>query len=567
MNEPNETTRKALDRAVADLRRSAPRWVAVPLERRLAYMREIVRRVPRVVERWNEAAADRRGTAPDALRAGETMIAGPGILTQNLRVMTASLKELQERGAIQIAANRVRLRHDGQVVLELLPDGISDRLIWTGMRGEVWLDPEVRREGLQEELGGFYESGQVPEPSVALVLGAGNVDSIPALDAVQKLFVEDQVPLIKLNPVNAYVAPVFEHIFGELIHDGFIRLVTGGADVGAYLTAHKDIDTVHVTGSTDTHDLIVFGRGEEGERRRREHDPLLTKPITSELGNVSPAIVVPGEWSAAELDYQAENLATQIAQNAGYNCNASKVIITSAAWPQREELLGRIKRILREDAPRHHWYPGSAERWERFVGSYADAEVLGERGDDVQPPALLLGLSPDDDEARIFRREPFCLVTGEVALPQNDPTEFLFAAVDFSNRRLFGDLSATIIVDPRTARRLGHNLEDAIAELHYGAVSVNVWAAAVYGLGMIPWGAAPGNTLENVASGIGWVHNGRLIKRPQKSVLYGPFRGMPKPPWFITHRNALRTGRRLVDYEVNPGPLKIATLAAAALRG
>ena len=312
----------------------------MPLKRRLEYLREIQRRVLPLVNPWNEAASDRRGTAPDDVRAGETMIAGPGILTQCLRILAGSLEEILERGAIQIGDDRIRARHDGQVVVEVLPDGISDRLVWTGLRGEVWLDPEVRRDEMEGAFGGIYGEGRKPEAGVGLVLGAGNVDSIPALDAVHELFDDGQTALVKFNPVNEYAVPAFERIFGELIEEGFVRLVTGGADVGAYLTGHDGIDSIHITGSTDTHDRIVFGAGEEGERRRRAGEPLLSKPITSELGNVSPAIVVPGEWTKAELQFQAENVATQIAQNGGFNCNATKVIITSAEWPQREEFLG-----------------------------------------------------------------------------------------------------------------------------------------------------------------------------------------------------------------------------------
>ncbi len=40
---------------------------------------------------------------------------------------------------------------------------------------------------------------------LALVLGAGNVASIAPLDVLHKLFIENQVCLLKLNPVNDYL--------------------------------------------------------------------------------------------------------------------------------------------------------------------------------------------------------------------------------------------------------------------------------------------------------------------------------------------------------------------------
>jgi superfamily II DNA or RNA helicase len=41
-------------------------------------------------------------------------------------------------------------------------------------------------------------------------------------------------------------------------------------------------------------------------RRNTEPEPLLDKPITSELGNVTPVIVVPGDWSRSAFDFHAQ---------------------------------------------------------------------------------------------------------------------------------------------------------------------------------------------------------------------------------------------------------------------
>ena len=65
--------------------------------------------------------------------------------------------------------------------------------------------------------------------------------------------------------------------------------------MGAYLTTHPMVDAIHVTGSHATHEAIVWGPpGPEREARKARHDPVIKKPVTSELGNVSPAVVVPG---------------------------------------------------------------------------------------------------------------------------------------------------------------------------------------------------------------------------------------------------------------------------------
>ena len=109
---------------------------------------------------------------------------------------------------------------------------------------------------------------------------------------------------------------------------------------------HDLIDDIHVTGSDKTHDAIVFGVGPEGARRKAANEPLVTKPMTCELGNVSPVVIVPGEWTSAEIEYQARHVATMIANNAGFNCLTPRVIITHAGWAQREEFFTALESVF-----------------------------------------------------------------------------------------------------------------------------------------------------------------------------------------------------------------------------
>jgi hypothetical protein len=56
---------------------------------------------------------------------------------------------------------------------------------------------------------------------------------------------------------------------------------------------------VHITGSDRTHDRIVWGPpgAERESRRMAEDEPLLKKPISSELGCVTPVVMVPGPYT------------------------------------------------------------------------------------------------------------------------------------------------------------------------------------------------------------------------------------------------------------------------------
>src|SRR5258706_16454463 len=150
-----------------------------------------------------------------------------------------------------------------------------------------------------------------------------------------------------MNPVNEYLGPLLEEAFQPLADAGFFRMAYGGGDVGAWLSDHPLVEEIHVTGSARTHDAIVFGTGPEGEMRKKKDEPKNPRRLTSELGNVSPTIVVPGPWTAADLQFQAENIATQKMHNAGFNCIAAQVLVLPAAWNQSQALVDAVKSTLR----------------------------------------------------------------------------------------------------------------------------------------------------------------------------------------------------------------------------
>ena len=167
------------------------------------------------------------------------------------------------------------------------------------------------------------------------------------MDVFTKMFIEGKVCLLKMNPVNAWLGPHLERGLEPLLSRGFLRIVYGSADVGASLVYDERIRDVHLTGSDKTHDTIVWGPpGPDRDRRKAQNTPLLDKPITSELGNVGPVVIVPHDYSDEELEFQARNVVTMIANNAGFNCNAAHVIITSSSWPQRERFFDVVARTF-----------------------------------------------------------------------------------------------------------------------------------------------------------------------------------------------------------------------------
>jgi aldehyde dehydrogenase (NAD(P)+) len=296
------------------------------------------------------------------------------------------------------------------------------------------------------------------------------------------------------------------------------------------------------------------------------------KPITSELGGVSPLIVVPGPWTRADFEYQAESFATQKLLNGGFNCIATQVVILPSDWDGSEQLLGAIKKVVDRLPPRYPYYPGAEER-RRAVAAERGSVTVG-----ASPVTWLPDLDCEHDH-RAFSEEFFSAAFAVTRLPADDLTSYLEAAVDFANERLEGTLGANLIIHPATVRSLGPRLEQVIGRLRYGAIAINTWTAFNFLQPRGSWGGFPGHTLDRVGSGIGVVHNALLFDRPEKSVARGPFRPMPrswlrgeftlspKPPWFLTSRTGAETARIFTRFGADHSPRHLPALFAAALRG
>ncbi|MBI3724338.1 aldehyde dehydrogenase family protein [bacterium] len=432
------------------------------------------------------------------------------------------------------------------------------------------MEPGVTEANLRENQARIYQRGAEKSGKVALVLGAGNVAAIGPTDVLYKLFMEDQVCLLKMNPVNEYLGPFIERGFRALVEGGFLRVVYGGAAVGKHLTSHPGIDEIHITGSDKTHDMIVWGPpGTEREERIRKKEPLCKKRITSELGNVSPVVVVPGPWTPDDLEFHALNVASQVQNNASFNCNAAKLLIQQAGWSERANLVAAIKRRLRDAPSRRAYYPGAEERYDAFLRAHPEAEPLGVRAQGVVPWTLIPNVPSTKEDDICFKSEAFCGVLAETGLEARDPIDFLEKAVRFLNDVVWGTLNCCVIVHPRSLEdpAFAAAFDRAVADLRYGTIGINYWPAIGYGLISPTWGAFPGHPLENIQSGRGVVHNSLLFEKPQKSVIRGPFRTSPLPPWFLSHRTTHEMGPKLTRFETKPGLLKVPGILWSALRG
>jgi len=565
--ETRDPTPTELDRCLDELADRARSFARMSVREKAALLREILPRVESQGRRMVEASCRAKGIHPESALAGEEWFAGPCTIINNVASLLEALDDIAKSGAPKLRS--IRERADGRIDVRVFPTRGSDSALLGGFSCDVRLQAGVKKADVRAEQAAFYKQSE-PEGSVSLVLGAGNVASIAPMDALYSLFVDGRVVMLKLSPVNEYLGPILQEMLAPLVSRGFLRIVRGGPQVGAYLAAHASVGHVHITGSQRTHDIIVWGpEGPEQARRRAENDPVLKKPITSELGNVSPVIVVPYWYAADELWYQARSVATQIVNNASFNCNAAKMLVLPRGWGQRDVFLAKLKRALYEARTRKAYYPGAQQRYEALTSGRTGVSRLGRVEEGDLPWTLVEGLDADSASESLFSTEPFCSIVSEVSVGSTDPVEFLDAATRFCNERLWGTLSASLVChdalaeDPTTGRAF----EAALDKLEYGAIAVNQWPAFVYGTVTAPWGGHPRCTLADVQSGIGFVHNTVMLGRIEKAILRGPLRSFPRPPLFYDHRKMALVGERLAHYYASPGWARLPPVAMAAIRG
>ena len=555
-----------LDLAVATVQANAERWAATSASQRVALLRQVIVDTYAVADEWNAAACRAKGLDPESTEGGEELFSGIGTFVRMASAFATSLEDIARTGRPHFPGP---IRHvpGNRLAVQVLPASAMDKVLYSGISAEVWMEPGVTEAEITETQAAVYRD-PAAHAGVSLVLGAGNVASLGPRDVLTKMFEEGKVVVLKANPVNDYLVPAWTTAMRALIEPGFLTIVSGGAAVGAYLTAHEGIDDIHVTGSDKTHDAIVFGVGEEGARRKAANDPVMTKPVSCELGNVSPVVIVPGNWSAKDIAFQARHVATMLTNNAGFNCLTPRVIVTSASWPQREAFLNELETVLASLATRKAYYPGATERHASFMAAYPDAHQMGASGDGKLPWTILRDVPSSDAAQMAFNVEAFCSLTSETSLHAVDCVDFVEKAVEFCNDVVWGTLSMTLIAHPNevTDPLVGPVIEQAIADLRYGSIGLNLWHGLSFAFSTTVWGAYPGHPITDIQSGSGFVGNAFMFARPQKSVVRGPFRPAMAPAWFATVKNGAPIMRALLRFEVAPSWLKVPGLIWTTLR-
>jgi acyl-CoA reductase-like NAD-dependent aldehyde dehydrogenase len=561
------TAQRQLDEMVARLSEGATRFIRLTLGDRIALARSMQSGYLRIAEASVRAGCVAKGIRLGTAAEGEEWATGPWCVVRQLRLVAESLAAIARAGNTPIGS--VGRNAEGGLTARVFPANRVDGVLFSGITVDVHFQSGVSVDAMNASRARFYKE-QPRAGRTVLVLGAGNLAAIPAMDVITKMFNEGKVCALKMNPVNAYLGPFIEEAFADAIRQGFLAVGYGGPEEGAYLVHHAGIDEIHLTGSDRTYDQIVWGpSGPQQEARKARNEPLVTKPVTAELGNVSPVLIVPGPYNDRQLAFQTASIAGAVAFNASFNCNSAKVLVTPKGWSSRAALLAAITRALAAAPVRQAYYPGAAERHRQLTAGRVQARHIGTPGPGQLPWTLLSGLDATDSREPAFSTEPFCSILSETEVGSDDPVEFLDRAVDFANNRLWGTLSADVVIHPKSLKdpRIATAFERAIIRLRYGAVTVNSWTGFVFAYGTPPWGAYPGAPPANIQSGTGWVHNTSMLENVEKAVLRHPLTIVPKPVTFPTHRTAHTLLRRLTSLEQESRWARVPGVVAAAMRG
>ena len=534
------------------------------MNERLSILNEARACLLKHADRWATANIQAKGISVGSFGEGEEWL-GLAIVFRAIRLLQKSLTDIQDFGR-PLFSGQLLKRRNGQVVVRVFPENRLEKLLSGKMTGEIWMKPDMTPDMVKHSQACAYND-KSHRGSVCLILGAGNQAMLPVIDSLYKLFVEDKVVVLKMNPVNEYIGPMIEDVFRTLIHRGFMRVAYGGVEEGSFLCHHNHVDEIHITGSSKTFDAILFGSGREGIENKRNRKPILTKYVSAELGNVTPVIVIPGPWSHKDIKEQAVHIASWLVSNAGFNCLTPRVIIQHKSWDGRDKIVQAISDMLAKIDTRKAYYPGAKERHRAFVTQHPDARQFGEANGDRLPWTFISNVDSGNKNDICFKEEAFCGLLAETALEASSTKEFIIRAVEFANETLWGSLTSTLIVHPKSLKdqEIAGAVEQAIADLRYGSVCINLRAEYAYAMMVTTWGAFPGHDSYDIQSGRGVVNNLLMFGSPQKSVIRGRFRMRPDP-FDIASNHLPEFGRAMTRFEAHPSAWRLANLIWSGMK-
>ena len=544
-------TKLDIDRFITTLRTNSKEFNSISNVQLASMLEETISNIKEVAFFWATICSDNKGTTKTPAE-GEEWLGGPFASVLATQYYIKSLTNDDD-----LSEKRFNNKENSYKVF---PNNLIERLTFPFIDAKVYFNKSMSFDDINIYRG-FSKRYHI-DPSITLVLGAGNFSSIPYLDVLYHLITRKSVILLKLNPVNEYLKPVFEKVFQNFIERGYIIVTTGNIDESRYMATHPGINHIHLTGSDKTYEDIVYGRELTlKEKKTKAISKVNNKAITSELGNVTPIIIHPGKWSTSDIKYQARKIVTAKLNNNGFNCIAAQVVVLPDGWGQTDTLIKFVKHYMNKAKDRKAYYPESIERLEKLEKDkgYERVNALS-----CVTPHLTREIK-SYSKYEIDEVWSSTIYFKKIEYSTNE--EFANKAIDYCNDELWGNLGVSVIIKDHERKFNKHITNLYIDKLNYGTVAINEWAAIGYIIPQLPWGGFPGNKDNDVQSGQSVVHNSMLFESPLKGVVNTKFRisRLIDPPWFVSNKKARRLFRNLTYYQINNSNINFLKLIIAAL--
>ncbi len=544
-------TKLDIDRFITTLRTKSKEYNSINNVQLASMLEETISNIKEVSFFWATICSDNKGTTKTPAE-GEEWLGGPFASVLATQYYIKSLTNDDD-----LTEKKYNSEENSYKVF---PNNFIERITFPFIDAKVIFNKSMSFDDINKYRG-FSKRYDI-DPSITLVLGAGNFSSIPYLDVLYHLITRKSVILLKLNPVNEYLKPVFEKVFQNFIERGYIIVTTGNIDESKYMATHPGINHIHLTGSDKTFEDIVYGRElTEKERRSKSLSKVNNKPITSELGNVTPIIIHPGKWSTSDIKYQARKIVTAKLNNNGFNCIAAQVVVLPDGWGQTETLIKYVKYYMNKAKERKAYYPESIERLENL-----------EKDKGYERVNALSCVTPHlTREIKAYSKYEIDEVWSSTIyfkkIEYTSVEDFANKAIDYCNNQLWGNLGVSVIIKDHDRKFNEHITNLYIDRLKFGTIAINEWAAIGYIIPQLPWGGYPGNRDNDIQSGQSVVHNSMLFESPLKGVVNTKFRisRLIDPPWYVTNKKARRLFKNLTYYQIENSNINFLKLIFAAL--
>ena len=544
-------TKLDIDRYITTLRTNSKEFNNISDLQLSSMLEEVISNIKEVAYFWSTVCSDNKGTSKTPAE-GEEWLGGPFAAVLATQYYIDTLQSNEDLN--------LKSYNKDENSYKVFPNKFIERLTFPFIDAKVYFNKSMSFDDINK-FRGFSKRYDI-DPSITLVLGAGNFSSIPYLDVLYHLITRRSVILLKLNPVNDYLKPVFEKVFQNFIERGYVIVSTGNVDESKYMANHQGVDHIHLTGSDKTFEEIVYGKHLDDKERKLKNLPKLnTKNITSELGNVTPIIIHPGNWSTSDIKYQARKIVTGKLNNNGFNCIAAQVVVLPDGWGQTDTLIKYIKFYMNKAKDRKAYYPESIERLKKL-----------EKDKSYERVNNLSCVTPHlTREIKAYNKYELDEVWSSALyfkkIDYSSAEDFSNKAIDYCNKELWGNLGVSVIMKDHDRKLNSHILEDYIEKLEYGTVAINEWAAIGYIIPQLPWGGYPGNKDNDIQSGKSVVHNSMLFESPLKGVVQTKFRisRIIDPPWFVTNKKSRRLFKNLTYFQINNSKINLLKLGFSAL--